>query len=476
MSRERSVQTYTLPYTQDTLTLADQYRHLPYFLLLDSGHLGPDVFSAVPLEWLSQPVQGQFSHNILQSDGSYVTAQSQGNLEQELKRLHATLTQPAAPESVWQPSIMGLLSYEAGYESNFIGPLLQNGPLDTALSQCGSYVWAIVVNHDTKTTQLCVSDQCPEWLATQVMSLQTAPTIGQPLGDEPSITQPFEPFRLTQTFTPHTTATQYQQDIERILNYINAGDCYQVNYTQKFSAPCTGDAWQAFKLLRKLSETPFGAFLDTGNEQVLSHSPERFIQISQGTIATQPIKGTIKRGQTPEEDHDLAQQLRSSSKDRAENVMIVDLLRNDVGKSSVPGSVKVPHLFNLESYRNVHHLVSTVTAQLLPGLSPIEGFLRAFPGGSITGAPKKRAMEIIHALEPHQRGPYCGSLFYWDSLNTLDSNILIRTLVVKAGHISVWGGGGIVADSDPLSEYEESLTKVGYLMAALEAQTLNIKF
>ena len=352
---------------------------------------------------------------------------------------------------------MGLLSYETGYENNFIAPLLTNTRFDYALSQFGSYCWAMVVDHAAKTTELHVGDNCPEWLATQVSSLVTTPPDKQ------------QSFRLQSPFKAQTTKSRYLKDVSRILQYIDEGDCYQVNYTQKFSAPCTGDAWQAFKTLRRLSETPFGAFLDTGKEQILSHSPERFIHIRQREMATQPIKGTVKRGKDAQEDAALAKQLMNSAKDRAENVMIVDLLRNDLGRSAVPGSVSVPSLFALESYRNVHHLVSTVIAQLLPQLAPIDGVLRAFPGGSITGAPKKRAMEIIHELEPHQRGPYCGSLFYWNSQDTLDSNILIRALVIKNNIVSVWGGGGIVADSDPEMEFEESLNKVAYLMAALEA-------
>ncbi|WMR32327.1 anthranilate synthase component I family protein, partial [Metapseudomonas otitidis] len=202
---------------------------------------------------------------------------------------------------------------------------------------------------------------------------------------------------------------------------------------------------------------------------IVSLSPERFIRLSQGQVETRPIKGTRPRGLTPDEDLAQADDLLGSPKDRAENLMIVDLLRNDLGRSCRIGSVRVPELFALESYPNVHHLVSAVRGELAEGKDALDLLAGSFPGGSITGAPKIRAMEIIDELEPTRRSIYCGSLLYLDVRGEMDSSIAIRTLLVKDGQASCWGGGGIVADSDWQAEYRESITKVQVLLRTLEA-------
>src|SRR5690606_3003640 len=206
--------------------------------------------------------------------------------------------------------------------------------------------------------------------------------------------------------------------------------------------------------------TPAGA--------ILSLSPEQFIQIDGQHIRTAPIKGTRARGQNPAEDLALEHELAASPKDRAENLMIVDLLRNDLGRHSDIGSVKVERLFEIQTYRNVHHLVSTISATLKAGTHPLRLFFDAFPGGSITGAPKRRAMEIIAELEPHRRSVYCGSIFWWSADHVLRSNIAIRTLVCEQGNLYCWGGGGIVADSEEEQEYQESINKVALFMRTLE--------
>ncbi|RMF17475.1 MAG: anthranilate synthase component I family protein, partial [Gammaproteobacteria bacterium] len=199
-----------------------------------------------------------------------------------------------------------------------------------------------------------------------------------------------------------------------------------------------------------------------------SFSPERFIQIRGRNIETRPIKGTRPRGATADDDRAQADALVTSEKDRAENLMIVDLLRNDLGRFCQPGSIRVPELFGLEHYSNVHHLVSTITGTLRDGVFPLDVLAGCSPGGSITGAPKRRAMEIIRELEPVQRGVYCGSLVYMTPEGDLDSSIAIRTLTADGQRLRVWGGGGIVADSDCDAEYEESLTKIRHLIQALE--------
>jgi para-aminobenzoate synthetase component 1 len=274
-------------------------------------------------------------------------------------------------------------------------------------------------------------------------------------------------FHLQKAFSSNFSKPEYLLLVERIKHYIRAGDCYQVNLAQCFSAAYSGSSWQAYRLLRAAVSAPFSSYINTGKGELLSISPECFLQIHDGHIETRPIKGTRPRGEDPASDRALAAELQASEKDRAENLMIVDLLRNDLARSCRPGSVQVERLFELESFTNVHHLVSTIRGELTPGLSPLEALRRAFPGGSITGAPKIRAMEVIAELEQLRRSAYCGSVFYLSNDNKLDSNIAIRSLVADGKKLCGWGGGGIVADSDPLAEFDESTTKVQALLDAL---------
>jgi para-aminobenzoate synthetase component 1 len=253
-----------------------------------------------------------------------------------------------------------------------------------------------------------------------------------------------------------------------VIEYIRAGDCYQVNLSQRLLAPLREHPLDLYGRLRTLNPAPFGAYFDLGDFQILSASPERFLRVTNGEVETRPIKGTRPRGRTPEEDAALAAELAASPKDRAENVMIVDLLRNDLGRVCEFGSVRVPTLCEVESFRFVHHLVSEVRGKLRPGLGPLDLLAAAFPGGSVTGAPKVRAMEIIAELEPTARGPYCGSLGFVGFDGSMDTNILIRTFTAGRGWVQFPVGGGIVADSDPAREYEETLHKAAGLLRALD--------
>jgi para-aminobenzoate synthetase component 1 len=230
-----------------------------------------------------------------------------------------------------------------------------------------------------------------------------------------------------------------------------------------------GDPLLAYLRLRQTSHSPFSAYLASGPDAaVLSLSPERFLSVTNGVVLTQPIKGTRPRGRTPDEDRQLAESLRTSAKDRAENLMIVDLLRNDLGSRCETGSVQVQSLFELQSYTAVHHLVSSVTGRLRRGDHALALLRACFPGGSITGAPKIRAMEIIDELEPDHRSVYCGSVVWTGFDGNMDSSIAIRTLLCESGHIYCWGGGGIVADSDGDQEYQETLDKISLLISTLE--------
>jgi len=260
----------------------------------------------------------------------------------------------------------------------------------------------------------------------------------------------------------------YLRAVDRVRDYIVAGDIFQANLSQRFESPLDEPPWDFYRRLRARNPAPFGAYFECGDGTVLSASPERFLRVSvDGRVETRPIKGTRPRGVGPEHDGALGRALTESEKDRAENLMIVDLMRNDLSRVCVPGTVRVLELFALERYATVHHLVSTVVGMLAPGQDALDLLQASFPGGSITGAPKVRAMEIIAELEPSARGVYCGSIGYWSLTGALDTSIAIRTAVARRGRVYFSAGGGIVADSVPEQEYRETLDKARGLIDTL---------
>jgi para-aminobenzoate synthetase component 1 len=260
----------------------------------------------------------------------------------------------------------------------------------------------------------------------------------------------------------------YLQAVRRAIDSIYAGDVYQVNVAQRLLAPLVDSPIDLYLRLRERNPAPFAAYFDVGDVAIASASPERFLRVQNGEVETRPIKGTRPRWPVPEADMFSAGELRESDKDRAENVMIVDLLRNDLGRVCEYGSVRVIEPLRLETYEFVHHLVSEVRGRLRPDSGPIDLLRAAFPGGSVTGAPKIRAMEIIAELEPTARGPYCGSLGYIGFNGTMDTSILIRTFTCGRGWVQFPVGGGIVAQSSPEREYEETLHKAEGMIRALQ--------
>ncbi len=351
---------------------------------------------------------------------------------------------------------VGFISYEFGYlREPRLQPLCPQTP--APVFNAGLFLWMATYDRDTGEYSLFRHKACAPKTVKQLAAWRREPE-----------TEALPTWRMTRAFQATQSRHAFLTGLKRVKDYIQAGDCYQANLAQQFQGVFEGDPWSAFLALSAAHPTPFGAFIRCKGQSLMSISPERFLEIDHGRVETSPIKGTRRRGDTPEEDAALALELQNSEKDLAENLMIVDLLRNDLSLNCQPGSVKVDRLFELESYQNVHHLVSHVQGELMPGTDPFKALLDAFPGGSITGAPKIRAMEIIRELEPQWRGPYCGSVFYWGLNGRIDSNIAIRTLYCENGRVRCWGGGGIVADSDPASEYEETLTKVRPLMEFLE--------
>ena len=268
--------------------------------------------------------------------------------------------------------------------------------------------------------------------------------------------------------TPDFTHEDYKGAIDRMIQYIIEGDIYIANMTRQLTIESPKAPYEVFRTLRKNNPSPFGGFFNYGNFQVVAASPERFLKVKDHHIVTRPIKGTRKRGETPEEDALLRAELEASEKDKSELLMIVDLERNDLNRVSVPGSVKVTELFTVEEYATVFHLISNVEGDLKPELTVMDLIEAAFPGGSITGAPKLRAMEIIDELEHSSRNLYTGSMGYLSLSGDCDLNIVIRTAVYQDGVYHLGVGGGITCESDLEFEYEETLQKAKALLQAME--------
>lgn len=439
---------HPLPYQPDPAHYFARLRQAPGAILLDSARPGAergrfDLLSAWPLQHLqAQP----------REDGrAYLQ-----RLREALAQLgHAQL--PGGIELPFAGGLIGYLSYDFGRRLEQL-PSLASDDLGLPDAQLGLYAWALISDHTLATTQLVFHPSLANSERQRLVQLFEAPNAVEG-GD----------FRLLAPMRGDLQRAQYRSAFDRVQQYIQAGDCYQINLTQRFRAPCQGDPWRAYQALRKACPTPFSGYQQLADgSALLSFSPERFIQVSQGQVETRPIKGTRPRARDPLEDARNAAELQASPKDRSENLMIVDLLRNDLGRTCEIGSVKVPELFSLESYPNVHHLVSSITGRLAADKDALDLIGDSFPGGSITGAPKIRAMQIIDELEPTRRALYCGSLLYVDVRGEMDSSIAIRSLLVKDGQVSCWGGGAVVADSDWEAEYEESIAKVRVLMETLQ--------
>lgn len=354
---------------------------------------------------------------------------------------------------------VGYLGYDLGRRLERI-PDIAAADIDMPDLAIGIYDWAVVVDHSKRRTWLVGAGRdsrtFAEWHA--LVARLEGPAAPSP-----------EPFRVLAPPASNLTRERYGDAFRRVLEHIRAGDCYQVNLTQRFAAPAAGDAWHAYFELRSINPAPFAAYLDLPDGRIVCSSPERFLKVRGAHVETKPIKGTRRRAENPRRDRALAEELRTSAKDRSENVMIVDLLRNDLGRCCTPGSVRVSKLFDVESFASVHQLVSTVEGELAPGKHALDLVTACFPGGSITGAPKVAAMKVIEALEPHRRSVYCGCIGYIGFDGNMELNIAIRTLVQQGGHVYTWAGGGIVADSDVDAEYQESLDKAAAMLAVMDA-------
>lgn len=457
---------HAIPYQADTANLFAKISHQPWAILLDSGQPHSqygryDVLVADPFQTIST----------IETDSGVLTKIQQGS---EVTISHedpfSILKLALAPYKVTQhqlPFSGGAVGY-FGYDlARKIEELPKVAKMDPSIPgmMIGLYDWAVIVDHREKTSYL-VSN------GFQQSTHDRWPELCELFSDKARTELPSEAFETTAPVTSNMDFNQYAQAFVRVKRYITEGDCYQVNLAQRFSVQAKGNSWQAYLKLREISPAPFMAYMNFDNLQVLSGSPERFLQVIGSHVETRPIKGTRPRSDDATQDKQYAQELQASIKDRAENLMIVDLLRNDIGKNCETGSVKADTLFQLQSFANVHHLVSFVTGKIKQGRTAIDLLKGCFPGGSITGAPKLRAMQIIEELEPHRRGVYCGAIGYIGFDGNMDTNIAIRTMVYSArnneeGEVSFYAGGGIVADSQLEKEYAETLDKASSMLKTM---------
>ncbi len=388
------------------------------------------------------------------------------------------LTKPELSKLTSSPQSLPFLGGALGYFAYDLGRLFEKLPrqakqdINLPEMAVGIYSQAVIFDHKSQQFSLVCSESkrsAIEGFLNNLISLNRNKKLSS------------SSFSLTSSWQSNMDKASYIEKFEQVQQYLLSGDCYQINLAQRFSAQYQGDEFPAYCALRTENKAPFSAFMRLENAVILSVSPERFLQCKQNKVQSKPIKGTMPRSKNKVQDEKNSQILANSIKDRAENLMIVDLLRNDISKVCKPNSVVVPKLFDIESFPAVHHLVSTVEGVLDAQYSPYDLLRGAFPGGSITGAPKIRAMEIIEQLEPHRRSVYCGSIGYISRCGTMDSNITIRTLIATLANendvnktIYCWAGGGLVADSIAASEYQETFDKVNRILPVLNELTQNI--
>ncbi len=446
-----------VPYHVDSATLFDAIADRPWAVFLDSGR--PFIRQGRYDIIAADPVQAVTTRGAMTEvhEGSGIEVSD----EDPFRILRRCLGEPGERihDLPFSGGALGYFAYDLGRRIEHLPEQTEDAENIPEMA-VGVYDWALVVDHQERRSYLVSQGRDSRTAIRWPDLLSIFRSAGPGLSRKP--------LRVTEAPQSNMNFEQYARAFHRIKHYIREGDCYQVNLAQRFDARVEGSLWQAYRTLRERNPAPFSSYMNTPYCQVLSCSPERFLQVNDRIVETRPIKGTRPRSPRPEEDDRLAQELKHSPKDRAENIMIVDLLRNDLGKVCAPGTVRVPGLFEIESFATVHHLVSTVTGELGEGSDSLSLLRACFPGGSITGAPKLRAMEIIEELEPHRRGVYCGSIGYVSFDGTMDTNIAIRTLVHSNDSLRFWAGGGIVADSELEAEYQETFDKVAAMLKLLD--------
>ncbi len=447
----------SVPYFEDVTSVFSSFAHLPWAILLDSGRpmskFGRyEIFSAYPKKTFV-------------TRGKLTTVTTGGNQQVVPDDPFELLTSELSKNCIEPDELpftggaLGFFSYDLGRRVEKI-PTTALDDIELPEMAVGIYHWAYVADHVEKTA-VVVGD-----LSEPRVRLNWNDIISDVSQANTFVSE--NKYTAVNKIQSNMTAEQYAEKFSSVKNYIGSGDCYQVNLAQRFNVTVEGDSWLGYQKLRKINPSPFSAYMNIPECKILSVSPERFLQVNQDVVETKPIKGTRPRSDDLQVDKNLKQELEESTKDRAENVMIVDLLRNDLSKCCEINSVKVTKLFEIESFPTVHHLVSTIEGKLPVKTSPIELLRECFPGGSITGAPKIRAMEIIEELEPHRRGLYCGSVSYIGFNRKMDTNIAIRTIIQKENKAYFYAGGGLVWDSQVDEEYQETFDKAAAMFRFFE--------
>ncbi|MEM7027126.1 MAG: aminodeoxychorismate synthase component I [Pseudomonadota bacterium] len=437
-----------LEYQRDSSLLFEQVADEPWSMFIDSGYpridMGRyDIIVASPEVTLSTfgditHIKSQAAEAFTSTDDPFLLVkQYLGESESNLSGLP------------FCGGALGYFSYDLGRRIELM-PNTANHDITLPDMAIGIYDWAVIVDHHQRRswlTSFCrYESTSAKWQ--ELESLFQNKTINKK-----------RDYSITTSINSNMTKADYIDAFNKVKHYICEGDCYQVNLAQRFQVGLEGDSWQVYQSLRQFNPAPYASYINLPEGAVISSSPERFLRVTGNQVETKPIKGTVHRSAFAYEDKALAETLMESEKDRAENLMIVDLLRNDISKTCKSGSVTVPKLFALETYATVHHLVSTVKGKLADDMHAVDLLRGCFPGGSITGAPKLRSMEIIEELEPHRRSIYCGSIAYIGFDGNMDSNICIRTLIREEEWMYFYAGGGIVWDSDADKEYQECFDK-----------------
>jgi para-aminobenzoate synthetase component 1 len=450
-----------LPYFSDSAELFSACVDQAWAVFLDSGfpHSNQGRYDIIAAEPVCTLVTHGEITEITRNGATLKSTENPFDLVKQQLRLSLSFKLEAGFDDLpFNGGAIGYFAYDLARRLEAL-PTMAEDAEHIAEMAVGIYEWAVIVDHHRQKSYLVGNCDQQKWqdLINQFSQLPVRP-------DCPA-------FKVVGEIKSNMDKDSYVHAFNRIKHYLKEGDCYQVNLAQRFVADCEGDPWTAYQTLRKLNAAPFSCYLNLPEVQVLSSSPERFLKLTDGVVETKPIKGTRPRKPDYAEDQQQIKNLEASNKDRAENLMIVDLLRNDISKTCKNGSVKVPVLFDVESYATVHHLVSTVTGVLADNQHALDLLKSCFPGGSITGAPKIRSMEIIEELEPNRRGVYCGAIGYIGFNGNMDTNIAIRTLVHSENTIRFWAGGGIVNDSVAEEEYQESFDKAAAMLDLLRQFT-----
>lgn len=445
---------YPLPYFADSAQLFAPLAAKPWAVLLDSAR--PycqqgrfDIIASDPVctleTWGRLTSVKRGDHQFVSTDDPFML------VRQELGERRTPLE-----DIPFNGGALGYFSYDLARRLEKL-PTLARDDENIAEMAVGIYSWAVIVDHQRQESWLVGHESRENDWETLIDQFSLCPAEVN-----------YAPFKVLSKPRSNMDFRYYANAFSRIKSYLKEGDSYQVNLAQRFMSRCAGHPWSVFQRLRQINAAPFSAYLNFPEAQVLCSSPERFLKVTDNEVESRPIKGTRPRKPSLRQDERQVTELSTSEKDRAENIMIVDLLRNDISKNCQTGSVSVPKLFAVESYATVHHLVSIIKGKLRQGHHALDLLKGCFPGGSITGAPKIRAMQIIEELEPNRRGVYCGAIGYIGFDGNMDTNIAIRTLVHSAGTIRFWAGGGIVNDSVLEDEYQECFDKALALLEVLE--------